>query len=96
MPKNSILVLDNCRIHKTLRVLEICQEAGVLLEFLPAYSPIYNPIELDFLVLKAVIKREFSAAGGYPSFNLFLMDIVIKYSGKHAPAQFRHCGYNNE
>jgi transposase len=32
---------------------EICDEAGVLLEFLPPYSPDFNLIEEEFAELKA-------------------------------------------
>ena len=35
----------------------MCDEAGVLLEYLPPYSPDLNPIETSFAVLKAWIRR---------------------------------------
>ena len=85
MPKRSILVLNNYRIYKTPRVLEIYQEVGVLLEFLPTYSPKYNPIKLDFAVLKAGIKRLYELASTYLLFDLFLIAIVKEYRGKYTP-----------
>jgi len=36
---------------------EMCSEAGVLLEYLPPYSPDFNPIELAFGRLKMWFKR---------------------------------------
>lgn len=40
----SILVLDNAIIHKSQYLQDICNEKGVILEFLPAYSPDFNPV----------------------------------------------------
>jgi hypothetical protein len=56
---NSVLVLDNCSIHKTfeLEIREACNQRGIILEFLPAYSPDYNPIEEAFHCVKAWLRR---------------------------------------
>lgn len=40
--QNSVLVMDNCSIHKSLRTYEILAAYGVKLIFLPAYSPDFN------------------------------------------------------
>jgi transposase len=45
--------MDNTSIHKDARIQAACNEAGVLLKFLPPYSPDYNPIESTFKDLKA-------------------------------------------
>ena len=42
----SVLVLDNASIHRGHRLRELCQEKGVRLEFLPPYSPDYNPVSI--------------------------------------------------
>jgi transposase len=42
--QNSVLVMDNCSIHKSLRTYEILAAYGVKLMFLPAYSPDLNPV----------------------------------------------------
>jgi transposase len=57
--KMSVLVMDNASIHKNPRLREICDNAGVLLVFLPPYSPDFNPIESTFKDLKAWIKRHY-------------------------------------
>ena len=44
----SVLILDNATIHRSLELRIKCEEAGVLLEFLPPYSPDFNPIEKSF------------------------------------------------
>ncbi|CAG8857653.1 3065_t:CDS:2, partial [Gigaspora margarita] len=40
-----VLVLDNASIHRGTRLRNLCQEKGVKLEFLPPYSPDYNPVK---------------------------------------------------
>ena len=42
--KYSVLVLDNASIHKNDKLKDICQEKGIIIEFLPKYSPDYNPV----------------------------------------------------
>ena len=47
-----VLVLDNASIHKNHRLRELYEAYGVALEFLPPYSPDFNPIEATFHNLK--------------------------------------------
>ncbi|KAF1963973.1 hypothetical protein BU23DRAFT_494541, partial [Bimuria novae-zelandiae CBS 107.79] len=47
-----ILVLNNAFSYRTQRVRELYKEASVLLEFLPLYSPDFNPIKATFNNLK--------------------------------------------
>jgi hypothetical protein len=54
---NSVLVMDNHRIHHGGRIREICKQNHVLLMYLQPYSPDFNPIEKVFLVLKSRLKR---------------------------------------
>ena len=42
--KNSVLVMDNCKIHHDRQIVALCAQAGVLLKFLPPYSPDYDPV----------------------------------------------------
>ena len=49
----SVLILNNASIHKSTRLQELCEEYGVLLKFLPPYSPDFNPIKATFNDIKA-------------------------------------------
>lgn len=51
-----IMVLDNCKIHKSKISLEVSQALNIDLRFLPKYSPQFNPIEQVW----RSIKREIS------------------------------------
>ena len=52
-----MLVIDNASCHRSDQVDELCAEVGVILVYLPPYSPDLNPIEELFAELKAFIRR---------------------------------------
>ena len=52
----SILVLDNCSIHRVDEVLELLRPTGIVVMFLPPYSPDYNPAEEAFSYVKYYLK----------------------------------------
>lgn len=53
----SVLVMDNCSTHNRDYIRELCRERGVLVRFLPSYSPDFNPIEISFSQLKHWIRK---------------------------------------
>ena len=48
-----VLILNNASIYKSTQLQELCEEHGVLLRFLPLYSPDFNPIKATFKDIKA-------------------------------------------
>ena len=50
------LVMDNMAIHHMEAVIDLLTAAGILIEFLPLYSPDLNPIEEAFSKVKAYVK----------------------------------------
>ena len=52
----SIVVMDNASIHHVDKVVEFLEDLGVLVYFLPPYSPDFNPIEELFSKVKYVMK----------------------------------------
>jgi DDE superfamily endonuclease len=55
--KNSVIILDNARIHHDDEWIEIVENLGGRVLFLPPYSPDYNPIETAFSFMKSWLKR---------------------------------------
>jgi hypothetical protein len=51
----SILVLNNARIHHNDDILALTDHFGILIEYLPPYSPDLNPIEEAFSQIKHFI-----------------------------------------
>lgn len=55
--QNPTLVMDNCKMHVENEIAQWAQETGWDFIYLPPYSPMLNPIEECFSVLKNQIKK---------------------------------------
>jgi len=96
---NSVIVMDNCKIHKREDILEAIYERGMLVEFLPPYSPDYNPIELAFSAMKYHLRRN----GDWVRMTmtqmsdeeliLALLDALYIITPQDCEGWYRHCGY---
>ena len=58
LPLASVLVMDNATFHKRSDTKKSIRQAGHFLEYLPSYSPDYNPIEKKWVQAKATKRRE--------------------------------------
>jgi len=72
---NSVIVLDNARIHHDEEWIEIVEKLGGHVLFLPPYSPDYNPIETAFAFIKSWLKhnRGFAKACSDPVYLFTLV-----------------------
>lgn len=52
-----VVVMDNLPSHKVSGIREAIEAAGARLLFLPPYSPDFNPIEMAFSKLKALLRK---------------------------------------
>jgi transposase len=52
-----IVVMDNLPAHKPPSVRHAIEGVGAALLYLPPYSPDFNPIEMAFAKLKAILKK---------------------------------------
>jgi transposase len=52
-----IVVMDNLSSHKVSGIVETIESAGAQVRFLPPYSPDFNPIELMWSKLKAILRK---------------------------------------
>jgi transposase len=68
----------------------MCENAQIRLEYLPPYSPDFNPIEQAFAELKAWMKKNYMLAEGFESFQGFIEVGLRSLSGKTG-AHFRSC-----
>jgi hypothetical protein len=68
----------------------MCNESGVRLEYLPPYSPDYNPIEEAFATVKRWIKLNYVMVDNYEAFDKFLEAAMYAQVGK-AGNHFRSC-----
>ena len=89
----SVLILDNASIYKSTKLRSICEERGILLKFLPPYSPDFNPIENTFKDLKAWIKKNYRLAADFGEFSNFLEFAISQCKGFNARQHFQEAGY---
>ncbi len=89
----SVLILDNCSIHKVQPFVDRVRAKGYRLIFLPPYSPSYNPIENVFSALKAGLRRmgyEWVCSVGVPQ----AVEIVLQsLTSETCCNLIRRCGY---
>lgn len=52
-----VVIMDNFSSHKRASVREMIEAKGARLRFLPPYSPDFNPIEMAFSKLKALLRK---------------------------------------
>ena len=54
----SVLIMNNCSIHHVDHVTTLLQQIGVLIQWLPPYSPYFNPLEEVFSKVKLMMKAK--------------------------------------
>jgi len=97
--RNSVIVMDNCRIHKHPDIQALVESRGMRCEFLPPYSPDLNPIELAFSAMKYHLRRN----GEYARLAMTqlteqevcitLLDALYTITPEDSYGWFMHCGY---
>ena len=90
--QHSIVVLDNASIHHVPQVISTLQGAGVLVQFLPSYSPDYNPIEMVFAKAKSVLKLHEQAWQDLDTETLLIaaLNLITK---EDCEGYISYCGY---
>lgn len=86
-----IVILDNLNAHKVAGVQKAIERAHAELWYLPPYSPDFNPIELVFAKLKALLRT----AGERTVEALWRRcgELVDHFQETECRNYFHHCGY---
>jgi transposase len=83
--------MDNLSAHKSSKTLDAIQSVGAHVQFLPAYSPDLNPIELMWSKVKGLLRK---AQARCPDSLLSAIGMALdKVSARDAAGWFAHCGY---
>jgi transposase len=89
-----IVVLDNLPAHKPIAIRQAIEAAGAVMLFLPPYSPDFNPIELAFSKIKALLKK--AAARTVHDLWEAIRNAIDAVSPRDARSFFTACGYEPE
>jgi len=86
-----IVVLDNLSTHKIAAVKTLVEARGASVQYLPAYSPDLNPIEMAFAKLKAHLRQ--TAARTSEKLQSAVASALTSFRPDHCQAFFRHANY---
>jgi transposase len=86
-----IVILDNLNAHKVAGCQKAIEQAHAELWYLPPYSSDFNPIELVFAKLKALLRT----AGERTVQTLWRRcgELLDRFHETECRNYFRHCGY---
>jgi len=86
-----LVVMDNLAAHKIEGVRDRIEAAGATLLYLPPYSPDFNPIELWFAKLKALLRT--ARRRTIEEVWTTVAACLTSFSATECRNYFRHCGY---
>ena len=92
---NSIVIMDNAKIHMYRQLETAIHQTGARLLFLPPYAPQLNPIEVCFGRLKRWIQRHANLV--FPLYPEEVLKVAMPRCTKAKPnetlGEYSHCGY---
>ncbi len=86
-----VVILDNLNCHKVAGVADAIHAVGATLKYLPPYSPDFNPIELLFAKLKALLRT--ARCRSRDAIWAFLGTCLSRFAPTECHGYLRHCGY---
>ena len=86
-----IVVMDNLGAHKVAGVAEAIAAQGARVEYLPPYSPDYNPIEHCWSKIKTALRK--AKARTREDLEAALKAALLQITEADVRAWFAHCGY---
>lgn len=89
-----IVVMDNLPAHKPPSIRQAIETAGAELRFLPPYSPDFNPIEMAFSKIKALLRK--AAARTVTSLWDAIRDAIDAVTPDDCRGFFTAAGYEPE
>lgn len=92
LAKGDVVVMDNLPAHKVTGVRQAIEEAGATLLYLPPYSPDFNPIEMAFSKLKALLRK--ATARTIPELWDTIADSLDQFTPDECRNYFAAAGYD--
>ena len=85
------VVMDNLNVHRAAAVRQRIEARQCQLEFLPSYSPDFNPIEEAFSKLKHYLRR--AKARTRERLEGAIDEALQRITAQDARNWFAHCGF---
>ena len=89
---HSVFVLDNASVHHVPAVVDALQQWGIMVQYLPPYSPDLTPIELAFSKVKSVLKANESKWEDL-EVETCLIAALNTITARDCQEWISHCGY---
>ncbi len=86
-----LVIMDNLPAHKVAGIREAIETAGARLLYLPPYSPDFNPIEMAFAKLKALLQK--AAARTKEALWNAIAEAIDAFSPHECANFFTNAGY---
>ena len=86
-----IVVMDNLSSHKIDGVRQAIEDRGAKLLYLPPYSPDFNPIEMAFVKLKALLRK--AAERTVDALWDTIGETLDTFTPQECVNYFKHAGY---
>lgn len=87
------VMMDNLPVHKMPGVREMIEAVGAELDYLPRYSPDFNPIELPYSKLKAWLRK--LARRTVATLSRAIAQFIPTVTAEEAMGYFHHAGYGD-
>lgn len=91
----SIVIFDNCSIHHVQEIKQLFNAVGIVVFFLPPYSPDYNPIEETFSYIKYYLKENDELIQSLSNPETVVRAAFSSITTDHCRGWIDHCGYAN-
>lgn len=88
----SVWVMDGAKIHLDKNLIVYLRSLGIIVLFLPAYCPFFNPIEIVFGLMKRELKGKY-IENTKMDIKMFIGEAVNNFSNKNFKNIFKKCGY---
>lgn len=88
----SVWIMDGAKIHCDQFIIKYLRSLGIIPIFLPAYCPMYNPIEVIFGLIKRYLKRTY-VENSKTALNVTVDSAIARFTNYDCTNIFRKCGY---
>jgi transposase len=91
LKQTDIVIMDNLPAHKIKNVRMVFNKHKIAYLFLPPYSPDFNPIEMSFSKLKAILRKESEKT--IPALEKAIVKAMDRFSKTECENLLKHIGY---